>query len=296
MNKRVSSAVLTVILFIFSLLFSNVVSAVPVGIGDYVYSCGYDGFVNMRQEPSYSAGKVGKFYNGERAKVVGERGEDWKQVEVGSSVGWVPVKYIQTAPTLAYTGNVDVNWVEGIWDYNGSILMVFDNGTFVWGYDDETSHGVYIMQNNEIRFIPTWTEETLAGFDETLEINERSNMLGDYSRQHYLSQEDADEGYGGFGCLTRQEFKSFGKRLLAEVDREKVFNIYALKESAREEVQEAEEIEEAEETGGRSSDRDHSALFSWMWRILEILVGLALIALLMWGIMRLGRFLKEKKA
>ena len=293
MKKLISLAVFTAFFFSYSFFSLNVLMAAPasVEVGDYVYSCGFDGFVNVRQEPSFSAAKVAKFYNGERARVINEQGTDWKQIEIGSTTGWVPVKYIQTAPTLAYTGRVDADWIEGIWGHNGTVLMVFNNGTYLSGYDYETSHGVYIMQNNEIRFIPTWTEEGLEGFDEILEIKEHDNMLGDFSRTNYLTQQEKDEEIGGFGCLTKADFKSTGKQLLAQVDKEKPFNVYALKESSAQVVQEStandapvstESASESENTKKGIPHVIEYALYS-----LVLLAGIAVVVFLIILLVRL---------
>ena len=196
-----------------------------ITVGSYVYSCGFDGFVNMRKTPSFSAEKVGRFNNGECGFVVDEQGANWKKVNVDGNEGWVHVKYLQTEPTIAYTGKVGADWVEGVW-VDGYVLMLFNNGTFEWGYEFGTCHGKYIMQRNEIKFIPTWVEEGDYGFDEILPINVKANKLGDYKRLNYLSPEEKakaeeEEMIFDYGYITKAEFKKYGKALLKIVESEK---------------------------------------------------------------------------
>ena len=189
--------------------------------GKKVYCCAYDGFVVIRNVASYVGDKVGQFRNGPEGAVLLEDHGAWVKVDVAGTIGYVPAKYVQDTPTVAYTGDVTVNWIEGIWGAEGGyVLMIYNNGTWKQGYDYPTSHGTYIMQNNEIKFTPTWVDEGIDGFEETLQIHRAADMLGEYKRMEYLSPNSGEEDLG-FGCLTRAEFKSEGKDLLKTIGREK---------------------------------------------------------------------------
>ena len=184
-----------------------------------VYSNAFDGFVNMRKEPSYSAEKVGKLKNGSEGAVLLEDKGDWKKVDVSGTIGWVPSKYLQSTPTIEYTGEVDAEWLEGIWGADGGyVLMLFNNGVWEYGYDDAIAHGKYIMQNNEVKLIPTWVMEDLDAPDDILQINKGADKVGIFSRGDYLSQEEKEDGMGGYGVLTKSDFKAAGKALLKEVE------------------------------------------------------------------------------
>ena len=83
--------------------------------GDKVYSCAFDGYVNMREAPSYQATKVGKFSNGSTgAELIQNLGE-WMEIDNNGVRGFVPSRFVQDEPTVAYTGSATVNDITGMW-------------------------------------------------------------------------------------------------------------------------------------------------------------------------------------
>lgn len=194
-----------------------------------VYCCAYDGFVNIRQEPSYSAEKVGKFFNGPEGAVWVEDCGEWVKINILGTIGYVPAKYVQDKPTIAYTGKASASWIEGIWSNNsGFMLMIYNNGTWQSGYDYTTSMGTYIMQNNEIKFTPLWIEDGLeCRVEEILPIKMAENKLGEWRRVDY----EEDEDMGGYGCFTKKAFKASGKAMeqwLEEQNRQKAAAVKGL--------------------------------------------------------------------
>ena len=188
-----------------------------------VYSCAFDGFVNMRQGPSYSAEKVGKFNNGPEGAILLEDLGEWKKIDADGVVGYVPSKYVQGTPTVAYTGSATADWVEGVWG-DGNVLMVYNNGTWEYGYDYATSIGTYIMQNNEILFTPVWHEEDLPPFEGILEIDMARKRLGDFARKPFMSQEEKEEGLEedmsfDYGAITKADFRKNGRDLLNRIEK-----------------------------------------------------------------------------
>ena len=96
-----------------------------------IYSCAFDGFVNMREKPSFSADKVGKFNNGPDGAILLEKLGDWVKIDASGTIGYVPTKYTQETPTIPYTGKASADWIEGVWSLNRAhVLLVYNNGTW----------------------------------------------------------------------------------------------------------------------------------------------------------------------
>lgn len=206
----------------------------------YVYSCAYDGFVNMRAMASYSAPKVGEFRNGPEGAILLEEEGDWIRIDVNGLVGFVPSKYVRKTPTVAYTGDLTVDWFEGMWVSNGGFITnIFKNGTYEHGYDYPTEIGKYIMQNkDEIVLVPLWIDPWLLdGTDDaerfkeyTLKITNRtekemSKLLQDgnvmpYRQIRFMTQqemEEYDESWAD-GMMTISTFRSHGRDVLKRIE------------------------------------------------------------------------------
>lgn len=152
------------------------VAAVPGS--SMVYSCGFDGYVNMRQSPSFSAAKVGVFNNGPVGAALLEDLGDWKKIDYAGQVGYVHTNYLQSTPTEAYSGGVSGDWVSGAWSNGGSFLYLYNNGTWVQGSGSSpVSYGLFYMQNNEVKLVPIF-----GSFSQILPINQSQNKLGDYGK------------------------------------------------------------------------------------------------------------------
>lgn len=202
-------------------LVQDVESDTPQNNARRIYSCAFDGFLNIRKDASTSAEKVGKFNNGPVGAILLEELGEWIKIDVSGVVGYVQSKYVQDSPTIAYTGKADVNWIEGIWSDGNYLLWIYNNGTYEWGYDYPTTHGKYIMQNNAIKFIPTWVDPGLYVFDETLEINMSTDMLGEFRRVSFIPQGANMEEYEGSVSMTKADFKKHGRALLERVENER---------------------------------------------------------------------------
>ena len=194
-----------------------------------VYSCAYDGFVNMREQPSFSADKCGVFKNGPEGAALLEDLEDWLKIRLDDGlIGYVPAKFVQDDPTVEYTGNVTVDWIEGCWSSDsGFRLMVFKNGTWEYGYEEINCCGRYIMQNNQIKFTTLWkSSPDISSFNEILEIDESSDKLGSYSRICFIDPEEKKRAemedeffYWEYGHgMTKEEFKEAGNIMLQQLE------------------------------------------------------------------------------
>ena len=200
--------------------------------GQRVYSWAYDGFTNIREDTSFSAKVIGQFRNGPEGAILLEDFGEWMKIDISGQIGYVVSKYVRDAPSVAYTGDITVGWLEGIWGSSdsGFNLLIFNNGTWEMGYDYTFVYGKYLLQNtNELVLIPVkeinpegdWISAEDSDI-EIVKINKAKNLLEysgtDYHKEEYMSQEAMDEGYGGYGCLTKSEFKSYGKKLLQSIE------------------------------------------------------------------------------
>lgn len=261
-----------------------------------VYSCAFDGFVNMREEPSYSAKKIGKFNNGPEGAVLLEHLGDWTKIDVSGTIGYVPTKYIQETPTIAYTGDVSVDWIEGIWKSESiaSSLLIYNNGTWERGYDFKQAHGKYILQNNEIKFMTIWCAPEME-FNEILPINREENRLGDYERGSYMTQEEKEENRDDdgeyfpldYGTLTQEDFKAWGKQLLEKIESEtsqpqelhnsQVESVVSQDTAPNEDVQNMASVDVAEEIENAKTPFFESNAFLWLKRALLAVLAIVLI-------------------
>ena len=200
-----------------------------------VYSCGYDGFVNMRGWPSYKSRVIAQFRNGPEGAVLLEYRGEWTKIDMGGTVGWVPTKYVWHTPTVAYTGYVDIDWVAGAWyDNNGYGYVLYSNGYWEQGYNFPVERGYYIMQNNEVKLVTVtvftieseiweweWTGAIGSSNDSglILEIDERTGKLGWLEKSSFLTESEGEEYEGGeWTAMSKSQFKSRGKECATQVE------------------------------------------------------------------------------
>lgn len=202
-----------------------------------VFSCGYDGFVNMRGWPSYKSRVIAQFRNGpEGAALLEHRGE-WTKIDMGGIVGWVPTKYVWHTPTVAYTGYVDIDWVAGAWiDSGGYGFVLYSNGYWEYGYNFPVERGYYIMQNNEVKLVGVctlrdadtcadkwdWSGAIGSSNDSglILKIDEITGKLGELEKSPFLTESEGEEYEGGeWTAMSKSQFKSSGKECAAQVQK-----------------------------------------------------------------------------
>ena len=190
-----------------------------------VYSCAYDGFVNVRKEPSFSAAKIGRLKNGPEGAKELEVLKDWTKIEFDGIEGYVPSKYVQDDPTIEYTGDATADWLEGIWLVDGKTVFIFNNGTWTAGYDFETCSGKWIMEGKGVRFIPVSCDEGLEPFEGFYIINKAKNTLVgtifpddenkriDFMTEQELKEAIEEEMGLDFGSMTKAEFIQYRKKM-----------------------------------------------------------------------------------
>lgn len=104
-----------------------------------VYSNCYDGYLNVRSQPTSKSQIVGRLNNGpEGAELLGVEGT-WSRVRVGGVVGYVASKYLQSTATDPVYIKASAVVGEWVWTNirSGCIYTIKSNGTFTTsGYGD----------------------------------------------------------------------------------------------------------------------------------------------------------------
>lgn len=194
---------------------------------DMVYSCAYEGHLNIRAQPSFNAKIIGKFRNGPEGAYLLRNLGGWSQVEVNGVVGYVVSRYLQRTPTIPYTGRVGLNWIEGCW-WPGSGYCIFNNGYWERGYNSASAMGYYIMQNNEVKLVEVcyrpdayedvWVKSNPNDPDNVtiFKINERAGTLGDAHKMEFTPPMEDFDDYPYIHSLA--EFREHGKYVAKQVN------------------------------------------------------------------------------
>lgn len=169
-----------------------------------VYSNAYDAFVNIRESTQPKSPVVGAFKNGPDGAVLLEAGKEWTKIDYDGIVGYVHSKYIQDAPTVAYTGSATIDDIAGV--YSGEYTMyLWDDGTWERGYDFPFLFGKFIFQNNEVKLIPTqridpstskiekYDDARSEAESEILPIDLAHHKIGDWEKQPFLTKQDIEK-------------------------------------------------------------------------------------------------------
>ena len=211
--------------------------AEPIDNRPRVYACAYDAYVNIRETPNAKASILGVFKNGpEGAVLLGTEG-DWTKIDCNGIVGYVVSKYVQETPTIAYTGTATIDDIAGVY-YGSYGMYLWNDGSWERGYDWPNEWGYYILQNNEVKLIPTGTangdpdpdnwetydKATSEANSEILPIDLAHHKLGEYTRQPFITKQAIEKAkleygedweynlYGDYPRLmSKEEFKRKGR-------------------------------------------------------------------------------------
>lgn len=126
--------------------------------GPKVYSNCYDGYLNVRAQPTTQSQILARLNNGpDGAELLGVEGS-WSKVRVNGVVGYVSSKYLQSTPTDPVY--IDASAVVGKWaqdcglsnSYN--ILTINSNGKFVINWyemgEGGTNEGTWRLSHNTL--------------------------------------------------------------------------------------------------------------------------------------------------
>ena len=97
-----------------------------------VYSNSYDGYLNVRSQPTSKSKIVGRLSNGPAgAELLGVEG-NWSRVRVNGVVGYVYSSHLQSTPTESVYINASAvvgEWVRVTWA-NGYSYTIYENGKY----------------------------------------------------------------------------------------------------------------------------------------------------------------------
>lgn len=139
-----------------------------------VYSNCYDGYLNVRAEPTSKSKIVGKLPNGpEGAELLGVDGK-WSKVRVNGVVGYVFSSYLQSKPTEPVY--ISASAVVGEWVYFRSsysfAYTIHDNGKFslyVYEANSDTGNkisGTWYLSRDKLILKFSDGSKSICSFDE----------------------------------------------------------------------------------------------------------------------------------
>lgn len=149
-----------------------------------VYSCAYDGYINLRELPTMKSNKVGQLMNGpEGAELLEKTNKNWWKIKVGRVVGYASRAYLQLTPTEKVDMDLVKKWFSAESEFysNENVLLFKTNGTFQ--LQTGKGEGYAVIQNGK------WHIENSTvvlvcpdGSTTRLDADLSSETLGIYSR------------------------------------------------------------------------------------------------------------------
>ena len=149
-----------------------------------VYSNAYDGYLNVRAEPTTKSQVVGKLSNGpEGAELLGVEGK-WSKVRVNGVEGYVSSAYVQSEPTAAVY--IDAKHVVGHFGWVDSmftewVYSINSNGKYSYSDDcgdGEGESGKWYLSGTSIVFKPNY------GQPRTLKVDAQKKCLIDGNKEY----------------------------------------------------------------------------------------------------------------
>lgn len=174
-----------------------------------IYANAYDGFVNVRAQPSAKSAKLGELKNGPNYLVkLGVEG-NWTKVKWQNGVGYVNSSLVGDTPWKPVTLNIDANWIEGQYSFNHSDLLIFSNGRYMRFYNcTPMEYGVWRFEGDEIvlttkivtEFEKLWQLGYCVGNESRRKVDEQNSTLGHHMYKRPLdSLESKRELIAEFG-------------------------------------------------------------------------------------------------
>ena len=117
-----------------------------------VYSNSYDGYLNVRAQPSSKSQVVGTLHNGpDGAELLGVEGK-WTKVRVNGTEGYVWSANIQSTPTEPVHINASAVVGDWVWS-NGSRINEYtikDNGKFEYMTSGDEGNGTWYLSGSNL--------------------------------------------------------------------------------------------------------------------------------------------------
>ena len=195
-----------------------------------IYANAYDGFVNVRAQPSAKSAKLGRLNNGRDYLVqLGVQGK-WIKVKWQNTVGYVNSSIVGYTPWKPVYLGIDGNGIQGVYvgkDYPWGIYLVFSNGKFAkWripmGSSDSRIYlyyGTWRFEGMDIIFTTKYVIERDNDFvgarlGAEVRLPVKSKMIGNYEKQE-LEEWNGEKYYDldDHLCLSEADFAAEKKKV-----------------------------------------------------------------------------------
>ena len=191
-----------------------------------VYSNAFDGFVNIREQPSAKSAVIGILRNGEQCLERVKLLDKWVAVKYHDQVGYIIKSAVGSTPCPAVDIDVDGDWLQGVYSTGYYAYLIYNNGSYAFVHQYGTvSYGTYMLDGHDIVLTTrALTEYGKDGFDnisigytERLAINVELHSIDNIKREElhpesYYKTDDEDEDYGGEMIITTEEFQIIRKQ------------------------------------------------------------------------------------
>ncbi|MBO7306753.1 MAG: SH3 domain-containing protein [Alistipes sp.] len=148
---------------------------------DYVYSNGYDGYVNIRQKASTKSSILGIMPNGNNAAEFIEVAYDndkWYYIYYNGIYGYVAKSQMSWKPTAAVNLDIKASWIEGKWvDDKDNVVTLDRSGNFYYKGDMEAVGKWRLSGGNNISLKATYID-----WSRTFTVDLNNNVIGPYYR------------------------------------------------------------------------------------------------------------------
>ena len=162
-----------------------------------IYANAYDGFVNIRAQPSAKSAKLGRLNNGNDYLVkLGVQGK-WTIVKWQNGIGYVNSTLVGYTPWKPVYLGVDGDWLEGVYADVLSGYLVFSNGKYArTSQYGDTEYGVWKLEGNDIVFITKYLTEygkiigEKVGSVSRFRVDVNNKMINHWEKCPFMSESE----------------------------------------------------------------------------------------------------------
>lgn len=149
---------------------------------DYVYSKAFDGYTNIRNQPSTRGQIIGRLPNGDHAAEfldVAYDNSNWYYIRYKNIYGYVAKSQVSDYPTNAVNLNITTTWLAGKWfDNAGNCLTLDKKGNFVLDGAFKAVGKWRLSGGNDITL-----KATYGSWSDTYVVDLELQCIGDYARE-----------------------------------------------------------------------------------------------------------------
>ena len=194
-----------------------------------IYANAYDGFVNVRAQPSAKSAILGKLKNGDDYLVqLGVEGK-WIKVKWQNTVGYVNSSIVGYTPWKPVYLNIDGDSIEGVYgdDSKDEVYFIFSNGKFAFfheasataDFSRELYYGTWKFEGTDIIFTTKYMTEwgkrwNASHIGAEVRLPVTSDKIGNYYTRP-LYKEGYDFGHDGY--ITKYDFLEWRRKVNKQV-------------------------------------------------------------------------------